>query len=74
MTGDDRISISMTINEWNAIIAMLAKQPYEIAAPFIQQITFQAQQAAGSPNPPASTIIEPIRTASPMNGQDVAIE
>jgi len=62
MTGDDKISITLSLNDWNAVIVMLAKQPYEVAAPLIQSISAQAQAAAAAPSP------EPIRM-SPLNGQ-----
>ena len=71
MNGDDKIGITLSVNEWNVVIGMLAKQPYENAAPLIQSITAQAQQGmaqrislngAGElrPIPPAVAPAEPV--------------
>jgi len=65
LTGEDKLHISMTLNEWNAVIAMLAKQPYETVAGFIQQIQVQAQQQAQAAQTASA---EPTRI-SPLNGQ-----
>jgi len=64
MTGDDKITIVLTLNEWNTVIGMLAKQPYETVAPLIQSIANQAQAAAAATLPTPS---EPIQV-SPLNG------
>lgn len=44
MTGDDKLSIVLTLNEWNVVLGIMAKQPYEVVANLIQQIGNQAQQ------------------------------
>jgi len=53
MNSNDKVRIALTISEWNQVLAMLAKQPYEVSAWFIQQIGGQiqaTQQAAQSPS------------------------
>lgn len=40
---NDKFSITLTVNEWNIILGILAKQPYEMSATLIQQIQVQAQ-------------------------------
>ena len=67
LTGEDKLQISMTLNDWNTVIAMLAKQPYELCAALIQQIQIQAQQQAQAAQ--TSQTIPPLGTGSPLNGQ-----
>lgn len=42
----DKLAVVLTLNEWNIILGILAKQPYEMSASLIQQIQTQAQQQA----------------------------
>jgi len=51
MNGEDKIQITMTLNDWNQVLLMLAKQPYEISAGIIQQIQIQGAQAANAEMP-----------------------
>ncbi len=41
MNADDMIEVTLSAQQWNAIMAMLAKQPYEMSAQFIQAIQSQ---------------------------------
>jgi len=63
MTGEDKVSITLTLNEWNLALTMLAKQPYEISASIIQQI---ARQASDQSNVVATTQFIP---AQSLNGE-----
>jgi hypothetical protein len=52
---NDKVAISLTITEWNQILAMLSGQPFKDVAGLIGQITLQAQTAvAASDQSPAS--------------------
>jgi hypothetical protein len=51
----DKVAVSLTITEWNQILAMLSDQPFKAVAPLIGQITQQAQAAVAASEPsPAS--------------------
>ena len=75
MTGEDKISIILTVNEWNVVLQMLAKQPYELSAGLIQSISTQAQQQsfasvpagqlAGQPSSLNGALVEPHAPVSP---------
>lgn len=46
MEGTDKVQIVLTLNEWNTVLLMLAKQPYEVSADLIGQIRQQAMSQA----------------------------
>ena len=48
---EDKVSIVLEAQQWNAVIAVLSKGPYEVVAPLIQEINQQA--AANQPPEPA---------------------
>lgn len=41
MNADDRITVTMTAQQWNVIMQMIGEQPYKVSAPFIQAIQSQ---------------------------------
>jgi len=41
MNADDMIEVTLSAQQWNTIMSMLAKQPYEQCAVFIQAIQSQ---------------------------------
>ena len=40
---EKKVSVTLTVTEWNTVIESLSKQPYEKANPIINQIFSQAQ-------------------------------
>lgn len=49
MNADDQIAVTLTAQQWNAVLGMLAEQPYRASFPLIQQIQAQCnQQFAGN--------------------------
>ena len=52
MTYDDQTSVSLKVGEWNTLISILRKQPYEVVADMIGQITQQVQVAIQSSSVP----------------------
>lgn len=53
-------TITLEAQQWNGVIGALVKAPYETAAPLIQAITTQLQQASGQL--PANGAGQPIVT------------
>lgn len=51
MTYDDKTAVSLKISDWNAIIGILRKQPYEMVVDMIAQITQQVQVAITTGTP-----------------------
>jgi hypothetical protein len=51
----DEVTVKLTVERWNQILALLSEAPYKVVAPLIQEIhqqcTAQAPQAL--PNGPA---------------------
>jgi len=41
MNADDMIEVTLSAQQWNMIMAMLAKQPYETSAQYIMAIQQQ---------------------------------
>jgi hypothetical protein len=41
MNANDMIAVTLSAQQWQAVMAMLAKQPYEVCAQFIQAIQSQ---------------------------------
>jgi len=39
------LRITLQLQEWNQVLAVLSEAPYKLVAPLISQITQQAQQA-----------------------------
>ena len=44
MNADDRVPVTLTAAQWNAVLAMLAEQPYRQSFPLIQAIQQQCNQ------------------------------
>ena len=42
LNTESKIQITLSVNEWNQVLTMLAKQPYELSAGLIQAISVQA--------------------------------
>lgn len=42
------IPITLQVQQWNAVLAILSDQPYRVAAPLIEAITSQASTAASA--------------------------
>jgi hypothetical protein len=49
------IDITLTAQQWNAILAALGEAPYRIAAPIIGSIVEQVERQSGGPWPQAVT-------------------
>jgi len=49
---NDELTIRLTANEWNQVLAQLSEGPFRIVAPLIQKIRDQgmAHEAGGQPN------------------------
>jgi hypothetical protein len=44
MTQDDDLTVTLSMQNWNLLLTLLAKQPYDTVAPLIHAIQQQAQQ------------------------------
>jgi hypothetical protein len=47
MSPEDRVPVTLTAAQWNAVLAMLAEQPYRAAFPLIQAIQQQCARFDG---------------------------
>jgi len=48
------ITVRLSLTDWQAVVNLLAEQPYKLSAPLIQQIASQVQPpAGGQPGQPA---------------------
>jgi len=47
MNAEDQVAVTLTAAQWNAILMMLAEQPYKLSAPMIAQIQNQCAQFEG---------------------------
>jgi hypothetical protein len=50
LTDDTPLSVTLLVREWNVIVGILAKQPFELVAPVISKMQGQAL-AYGQPPP-----------------------
>jgi hypothetical protein len=64
MTPQQPLSVTLTAEQWEAVMRLLADGPYRIAAPLIQ--TIQQQCMAGSARAPVPTLAANV----PANGGD----
>lgn len=52
---EKRISVSLTISEWNVIFSALNEVPFKLSSPIINSIQTQAQQQLQPKQQPAKT-------------------
>lgn len=45
LNATDPIAVTLTAQEWEAVMRMLSDQPYKMVAPFIQSIQSQCVQS-----------------------------
>jgi hypothetical protein len=50
------LAVTLEAQQWNGVISALVKAPYELAAPLIQSITQQLQDAANANAVPSNGI------------------